>query len=429
MLLAPTVIASGKPISVTASLPKATFLNIDGEIRILGDEQEQFAGLSAGDGDGGEENPLCKTGKGVTDVRALFELRGGKGGIGVLMEGGCVTTITPARDGGRAMERHRIREDRMVERLAFGLHPPRVLVVARHRPDTVLAFASWEVFLVWLKGGEIDEANMGSTKLESVILELVGNLEGFTVMCEGGQVYALVPTAAVTPQAADRSTESAPLAVDAKRMESTNAPPSPHDNGAEAAEEEPEISAFLSDTPSSSTVSKTQSTAVAFGAKAVALLAKATRITTHPLARITGIVTNDGSAYLLSSQASTSKPSNSPTLPSLSSLQDPQPIALPSSHHGDSNKHRTKITSLAIGQLHALVLTEEGRVWSAGDGKQGQLGIGPKVRDMRATGRGGVEFHAMDDEPLEWAEEWQEVDVEKVREVWAGGETSFFLVE
>lgn len=90
--------------------------------------------------------------------------------------------------------------------------------------------------------------------------------------------------------------------------------------------------------------------------------------------------------------------------------------------------------SLAIGQSHAVVLTSSGEVYSAGDGKAGQLGVGDRVFGMRAKGRGGVGFHPLADEPEEWAEGWERVDMMnagggRVREVVAGAETSFFLVE
>ena len=94
----------------------------------------------------------------------------------------------------------------------------------------------------------------------------------------------------------------------------------------------------------------------------------------------------------------------------------------------------TKIISMAIGQSHAVILTSSGDVYSAGDGKAGQLGIGDIVFGMRAKDRPGVTFHPLADEPEEYADHWEMVDLmfaEKgqVKEVVAGAETTFFLVE
>lgn len=81
-----------------------------------------------------------------------------------------------------------------------------------------------------------------------------------------------------------------------------------------------------------------------------------------------------------------------------------------------------------------MVLTSSGEFYSAGDGKAGQLGIGERVFGMPAKGHAGRGFHPLADEPEEFAEGWERVDVGamgggRVREMGAGAETSFFLVE
>ncbi|KAL8746464.1 MAG: hypothetical protein Q9190_001526 [Brigantiaea leucoxantha] len=413
MLLSPIVIASAeRKIKVVASLAKDTILDVDGELRVLGAQdggEEWHAELGIGQKGKGEE--------GGGGVKALLEVHGGRGGIAALLRDGGILALMPGKDIMWRYRKSGGQADQLVEHLAFGLYPPRVAVVTRHQPELVNIFASWTVFLTWLEqGGEADAGSV--VGFESEVVEMVGNLEGFTVLLRGGQAYTLTPTATMTQQL-----PQAPSAAAATATAADGSVETLQDHEAEGSEEETDLYALLSDIPSS-TLPQPVNT---FSTTPILLPAKKTRIATHPLARVTGLVTADSEAYLLSPPSFAQA---GPTLPSLSSPQDLQPITLPERREVDTDEGvGARIVSLALGRSHALVLTEGGVVWSAGDGVAGQLGVGERVRKMRATGRGRVEFHPMDEEPLEWAEEWQRVDVGKVREVWAGEETGFFLVE
>ena len=79
-------------------------------------------------------------------------------------------------------------------------------------------------------------------------------------------------------------------------------------------------------------------------------------------------------------------------------------------------------------------MTSSGDIYSAGDGKAGQLRVGEIIFGMRAKDRPRGKFHPLDDEPEECADHRERVDLKcaekrQVREVIAVAETTFFLME
>lgn len=95
------------------------------------------------------------------------------------------------------------------------------------------------------------------------------------------------------------------------------------------------------------------------------------------------------------------------------------------------NGESAKFVDVAVGTSpfrdHVVAVTAEGQVWAVGEGMHGQLGIGERMFGLDAK-------RCMDGyEGMEFAEEWQEVDVDvgegkKVVGVGAGYECSLFLV-
>ena len=399
MVLNAVKIATANHIRVMASLPNATILDLDGELKILG---QQYPELLA------EESLVHQ----AHDIKIVFALKG-MAELGMLLEGGDLLFLTLGKDGGKTLERHRPRAGRAIHHLAFGLYPSRVLAVPRHRPDTILNFASWDAFFGWQKGNDVTKPDQEVIELPSAIDHLIGNMDSFTALLRSGQVCSL-SSQATTSQAA-----AVPTNTSAEVLENTTAS---HASPSKADLEEPEISPLLADTPFSAPL-KSSSTGLQLAFIKVPTKAKA--ITTHPSSKVTGIITAEGTAYLFGPQPKSN--SDTPSLPSLSPTQAPQPIDFPLING-------TRIISLAIGQSHAVILTSSGEVYSAGDGKAGQLGIGDIVFGMRANDRPGVKFHPLADEPEEYADHWERVDLmsaEKgqVREVIAGAETTFFLME
>lgn len=399
MVLNAVNIATADHIRVLASFRNASILDLDGELKILG---QQYPGLLA------EESLVRK----AQDIKIIFELKG-MAQMGMLLEDGELLVLALTKDGGKTLERHQPKAGRVIHHLAFGLYPSRVLAVPSHDPATIMSFASWDAFLGWQKGNDVTKPDLEVIELLSAIDHLIGNIDSFTALLRSGQVCSLAPPARAAQAAALPPNTSAELP---ENTSASHAEPSP------AEPEEPEISALLSGTPASASL-KTQPESLQL--TFIKLPTEAKAIITHPSSKVTGIITTDGVAYLLGPQP---KPnSDIPSLPSLSSTQAPQPINFP-------QLSGAKITSLALGQSHALILTSSGEVYSAGDGKAGQLGIGDKVFGMRAKDKPGVEFHHLADEPEEYADHWERVDLRstaegKVREVIAGAETSFFLVE
>jgi hypothetical protein len=397
MVLKAVRIATANRIRVIASLPNATILDLDGELKILGQHYPELLG----------EESLVRQ---AHDIKIIFELKG-RAELGMLLDSGDLLVLTLGKDGGKTLERNRPGAGRAIHHLAFGLYPSHVLAVSRHRPDTILIFASWVAFLGWQKGNDITKPEPQIIEMSSVVDHLVGNIRSFTALLRSGQVCSL------TPQA---NTSQATVVPPTTSAEISENPAHSHASPSKAEMEEPEISALASDIPSSAP-SKSSSTVLQLAF--INIPTKAKFITTHPSSKITGIITIEGTAYLLGAPP---KPnSDTPSLPSLSPLHAPQPINFP-------QMNGTKIISLAIGQSHAVILTSSGEVYSAGDGKAGQLGIGDEVFGMRAKDQAGVEFHPHADEPEEYADHWERVDMSsaeqsQVREVIAGADTTFFL--
>jgi len=294
--------------------------------------------------------------------------------------------LTLGKDGGKTLERHRCGIDRAIHHLAFGLYPSRVLAVPYHRPDTILSFPSWDTFFEWHKGNDITQPNLEIVELPSTIDQLVGNLDSFTALLQNGQVFSLLP------QAATSGAAWAPATTSEVVLEQTSQSEASLSN---IDVEEPEIAALLADMPSSAP-SKPLSPPLQLTFINIPTTAKV--ITTHPSSKVTGIITGDGTAYLL---GSTPKPhSDTPRLPSLSPIHAPQLVDFP-------QMNGSSIISLAIGQSHAVILIASGEVYSAGDGKAGQLGIGDKIFGMRAKDQPGMEFHPHADGPEEYADHWE----------------------
>ena len=399
MVLTAVKIATADFVRVVASLPNATILDLDGELKILG---QQYPELLA------EESLVHQ----AHDIKTVFTLNG-KAELGMLLEGGDLLLLTLGKDGGKTLERHRPGAGRAIHHLAFGLYPSRVLAVPRHRLDTILSFASWDACFRWQKGNDVTEPDQELIQLPSAIDDLIGNIDSFTVLLRSGQVCSLSSQATASQAAAVSTNTSSEV------WENTTASRAPSSKADLA---EPDISPLLADTPISAPL-KSSSTGLQLTFIKVPTKVKA--ITTHPSSKVAGIVTAEGTAYLCGPQP---KPnSDTPCLPSLSPTQAPQPIDFPL-------RNDTRIISLAIGQTHAVILTSSGEVYSAGDGKAGQLGIGDVVFRMRANDKAGVKFHPLADEPQEYADHWERVDLmsaEKgqVREVIAGAETTFFVME
>ena len=399
MVLNAVKIATGNHIRVLASLPNATILDLDGELKLLGQQCPQL--LS-------EESPVRQ----ACEIKIVFALKG-MAELGMLLKGGDLLILTLGKDGDKTLERHSPSAGRAIHHLAFGLYPSRVLVVPRHHPDTILNFASWDAFFRWHKGPDVIKPDQEITELPSAIDHLIGNTDCFTALLRSGQVCSLSSKATTTQAATAPTTASAEVSGNTT---AAHASPSKTDL------EEPEISALLADTPFSVPL-KPSSTALQLDF--IKLPTKAKTITTHPSSKVTGIITTEGAAYLIGPQPHST--SDIPSLPSLSPPQAPQPIDFP-------QINGTKILSMAIGQSHAVILTSSGDVYSAGDGKAGQLGIGDTIFGMRAKDRPGVTFHPLADEPAEYADHWEKVDLMSaakghVKEMVAGAETSFFLVE
>lgn len=399
MVLNALKIATANHIRVLASLPNATILDLDGELKILGQQCPKL--LS-------EESTALK----AHEIEIVFALKG-MAELGMLLEGGDLMILTLGKDGDKTLERHSPSVGRAIHHLAFGLYPPSVLAVPRHHPNTILNFASWDAFFGWQKGNDVIKADQEIIELPSAIEHLIGNTDSFTALLRSGQVCSL-SSKATTTQAA-----TVPTTASAEVLGITTAS---HASPNKADLEEPEISALLADTPFFAPL-KPSSTGLQLAF--IKLPTKAKAITTHHSSRVTGIITTEGTAYLTSPEP---KPdSDIPSLPYLSPTQAPQPIEFP-------QMNGTKIISMAIGQAHAVILTSSGDVYSAGDGKAGQLGIGDTVFGMRAKDRPGVNFHPLADEPEEYADHWEKVDLvsaEKgqVKELFAGAETTFFLID
>ena len=399
MVLNAVKIVTANHIRVLASLPNATILDLDGELKLLGQQCPELL----------SEESLVRQAHGVKTVFVL----NGMAELGMLLEGGDLLLLTLGKDGNKTVERHSPSAGRAIHHVAFGLYPSRVLAVPRHHPDTILNFASWDALFGWQKGNDVINPDKETIELPSAIDHLIGNMDSFTALLRSGQVCSLSSTSTTTQAATVSTTASAEV--------SGNITPS-HASPSEADIEEPEISALLADIPFSAPL-KPPSTALQLDF--IKLPTKAKAITTHPSSRVTGITTTEGTAYLIGQQPKSN--SDIPSLPSLSPPQAPQPIDFP-------HMNGTKIVSMAIGQSHAAILTSSGDVYSAGDGKAGQLGIGDTIFGMRAKDRPGVKFHPLADEPEEYADHWEKVDLgsaEKgqVKEMIAGAETTFFLVE
>lgn len=388
MVLNAVKMAAATQIRVLASLPKATMLDLDGELVILGQQYPELLGEGR-----------------ARDIKTVFELSG-RAELGILLEGGDFLVLNLGKDGSKTLERHRPGAERAVDHLAFGLYPARVLAVPRHRPNTVLSFASWNAFLEWHQGNDITPPDPEIMELPSDIDQLVGNLDSFTALLHSGQVFSLASRDTASQAAALSSTTSA------KVSETTACSDS----------EESKFSALLTDIAISSPL---RPSSQALELTLINIPTEAKVITTHPSSRVTGIIAAEGTAYLLGPPPKLN--SGIPGLPSLSPAHAPQPIDFP-------QLNNAKIVSLAIGQLHAVILTSSGEIYSAGDGKAGQLGIGDRIFGMRAEDQPGVEFHPHDDEPEEYADHWERVDITaagkiQVKEVSAGAETTFFLAQ
>lgn len=399
MVLNAVEIAAANHIRVLASLPNATILDLDGELIILGQGYPELLG----------EKSLVRR---AHDIKTVFELNG-RTELGILLEGGDLLVLNLGKEGGKTLERHRPGAGRAVYHLAFGQYPARVLAVPRHRPNIILSFASWNAFFEWHKGNDITQPDPQIVKLPSDIDQLVGNLGSFTALLQSGQVFSLAPQDTTSPAAAEPSTTSVAIS---ETTTHSHASPSKADS------EESEVSALLTDTAISGPL---RPSPPALELTLINIPTEAKFITTHPSSRVTGIIAAEETVYLIGPPPKSN--SGTPGLPSLSPAYAPQPIDIP-------QKNNATIISLAVGQLHAVILTSSGEVYSAGDGKAGQLGIGDRIFGMRAKDRPGVEFHPHADEPEEYADHWERVDMtaageNQVRELIAGAETTFFLAE
>ena len=399
MVLKPVEIAEANSIRVIASLSNTTILDVDGKLKFLGHQYPEI--LSDEEFVRNPDNIMT-----VLKLDGLDEL-------GILLKKGGLMVLRFRKDGGKELVGHEPAEGRTVEHLAVGLYPQCMFVVPRARPSTIFRFTSWKAFLEWSKGSDDTKADLDATELPSVIDRLIGNMDAFTALLQSGHVYCLSNQISRTTQT--------PAVLSTAPSETLEGTAISGSSTVDADAEEPDISALLSDTPSSppTRLSVTSLQVTLLDVPAVKVIA------THPSSTVTGLITADGAAYLLGPRPEPN--SNIPCLPSLSSIDAPQSISLPL-------PTAARINSIAIGQSHTVIMTSTGDCYSAGDGKAGQLGIGNRVFAMRANGGPGVEFHPHAEEPEEYAEQWERVDLgseekRKVKEVIAGAETTFFLVE
>ncbi|OJJ35883.1 hypothetical protein ASPWEDRAFT_531814 [Aspergillus wentii DTO 134E9] len=97
-----------------------------------------------------------------------------------------------------------------------------------------------------------------------------------------------------------------------------------------------------------------------------------------------------------------------------------------------SGDARLRVKDAAAGREHVVVLTEDGSLWSAGDGLYGQLGIG--LRQFGLCSEGGVIDMLENYTEEEFAVDWQRMDMEalggqKCEAVFADGENTLILTK
>ena len=399
MVLKPVKIATANRIRVIASLPDATILDLNGQLTIFG---QQYPDVLS------DESLVHH----ADTIKAVFKMDG-LDELSILLEDGNLTVLRLRKDGRRELVRYDLVERRAIERLAVGLHPQRILVVLRARPSTIYSFSSWKTFLGWTQDHDDTKAYLDVTELPNAVDHLIGNMDAFTALLRGGQSCSLSHQNPALTKAPPHPVKTTLEVLESAAISGSS--------NLESDAEEPGISALLSDTPSYLPIKPSlASLQVQF-----LNISAIDTIATHPSSTTTGLITADGVAYLIGPRP---KPSDDmPCLPSLSSVEAAKPINLPV-------PTGITVASIAIGQSHAVILTSNGECYSAGDGKAGQLGIGDKVFAMRAKGEPGVEFHPHEEGPEEYAEQWERMGLDsdekgKVKEVVAGAETSYLLVE
>ena len=400
MLLKLTEIESAKNIRLIVSLLTMTMLDVDGKVKILGRQYPEILGHEIADNTG--------------QIKIVFEMEG-MNELGMLLDDGSLMLLKYRKDGGKELLKHDSVKGKAIEHLAIGLYPTQVSIVLDEARDSILMFASWRALLSWLQDDNAPPDSADVITLPAAVSQLVANRDSFTALLEGGEVYSWSgPTSPALPstQLLEISGSDASRDIAASTAEHPEDPESPEPDSA--------ISALLSSTPS---LTPPPSLPTAQPPIRLPLPPIAT-ISTYPSSTTTAFLTTTGQAYLLDGAHPSPSPTDSiPSLPSLSSPTSPHPIALPS------------ITSIALGSRHVLALTSSGAVFSAGDGPAGQLGIGERICGMRASGGPDSEFHPHAEEPEEFAENWEGVDLgfmrdggeERIVEVVAGAETSFVV--
>ena len=184
MVLNAVKIATANRIRVLASLPNATILDLDGELKLLG---QQCPELLSGES-------LVRQ---AHEIETVFALKG-LAELGILLENGDLLILTLGKDGDKTLERHSPSAGRAIHHLAFGFYPSRVLAVPRNHPDTILNFASWDGFFEWQKGNDAIKPEQEIIELPSAIDHLIGNMDSFTALLRSGQVCSLSPKTTTT---------------------------------------------------------------------------------------------------------------------------------------------------------------------------------------------------------------------------------------
>lgn len=366
-----------------ASLPNSTILDVEGKVKILGYQYPEILG------------------HGITDnawqIKMLFEMDG-MNELGMLLDDGGLMLLEFRKDGGKRFFKHEFVEGKAIYHLAIGLYPTRVSIVLSDARNSVLMFRSWKALLSWLQDDKPPSTAPDVIRLPVAVSQLLGNLDSFAALLESGKVYNWSdPTSQAIP-----STQ--PLeSLDPNNPSTISALPSP--TAEQPENPEPDLSALLSDIPSLPPPQPPSTRPLITHLP----LPPISTITTHPSSTATAFLTTASQAYLLGPHPSPD--SDIPSLPSLSSPTSPHPITLPNPN--------ASIVSIVLGASHALALTSDSDLFSAGDGKAGQLGIGRRIFGMGAVGGPSREFHAHASAAEEFAEVWENVELGFLKE---GGE-------
>ena len=109
MVLNAVKIAAANHIRVLASLPNATILDLDGELKLLGQQCPELL----------SEESLARQ---AHEIEIVFALQG-MVELGMLLEGGDILLLTLGKYGDKTLERHSPSAGRAIHHLAFGLFP------------------------------------------------------------------------------------------------------------------------------------------------------------------------------------------------------------------------------------------------------------------------------------------------------------------